>query len=324
MKKLVMKFCLAMLLIGGAQAALGNLMEYRGFPMRDKIDAAIVGGADLLILGDSVMKYTYKTDADSRDLAAMLRESLAPRNVAIVDGPAYGAEMYLDIVEYILRRGVRPRAIVLPVNLRSFSLLWDKMPHYQYPGERARLRWGDTVALAVNRPLGIYNVYSRLEGYPATEKEHQRLTVYRGSERLGSLQEVVEGKGPWAKVSWNERAFSLIYLYPLDEHHRKVRSLQRLAELCRSRGIPLFAYVTPIDVDGGDAALGPEFRRQVSQNIEVIRKSLAEQGAGLLDLSFAVRGDVFKWNTFPNEHLQDAGRLWLTEQLAGRLKAGGF
>jgi hypothetical protein len=324
MKKLVLKICLAVLLVGAGQVAVGNLVEKRDFPKRDEIDAEIAGGADLLILGDSVMKYTYKTDPDQRKLRDMLREGLAPRKVAIVDGPAYGAEMYLDIVEYVLRRGVQPRAIILPVNLRSFSLLWDRMPHYQYAAERARLRWGDTFAFAVNRPLGIYNVYSRLEGYPSSEKEHQRLPAYRGTEMMGTLQEVLGGSGKWGSVPWNERAFSLIYLYPLDPDHRKIRALQRLADLCRSRKIPLLAYVTPIDVDGGTRAMGPEFRQRVSANIAVISKGLAESGVALLDLSFAVKGSLFDWNPFPNEHLKDTGRRWLSEQLIGRLKAGGF
>ena len=166
MKKLAMKAVLALVLICAGQAAVGNLTEDRRFPMRDEVDAAIAGGADLLILGDSVMKYTYTDDSDPRTLSAMLRDELAGRRAAIVHGPAYGAEMYRDIVDYILRRGVQPRAIVLPVNLRSFSLLWDKMPHYQYAPERARFRWGDPVAFSVNRPLRIYNVYSRLDGYP--------------------------------------------------------------------------------------------------------------------------------------------------------------
>jgi len=324
MKKLVLKFCLGLLLVGGGQVAVGNLTEERSFPKRDQIDAEIAGGADLLLLGDSVMKYTYKNDPDQRSLRELLREGLAPRKVAIVDGPAYGAEMYLDIVDYALRRGARPRAIVLPVNLRSFSLLWDRMPHYQYAFERARLRWGDTLALTANRPLGIYNVYSRLEGYPPSEKEHQRLPVYRGPELMGSLREVLEGKGKWADVSWNERAFSVIYLYPLEQNHRKIRALQKLADLCRSQNIALLLYVTPIDVDGGVRALGPDFRRHVSANVDVIGRAMADHGVRPLDLSFAVNGGLFDWKPFPNEHLRDTGRRWLSEQLVGRLKAGGF
>jgi hypothetical protein len=324
MKTLVQKFVLAALLVGGGQIAVGNLTEDRRFPKRDEIDAEIAGGADLLLLGDSVMRYTFKGDQDERQFREMLRDGLAPRKVAICDGPAFGAEMYLDVANYVLGRGVRPRAIVVPVNLRSFSLLWDRMPHFQLAGDRARLRWGDTLALAVHRPFEIYHVYSRLEGYPPSEKEHQELPVYRGSELLGTLREVLEGQGKWAQVSWNERAFSVIYLYPLDSTHRKIRALQKLADLCRSQNIPLLAYVTPIDVEGGTRALGPGFRRQVSANIDVIGKALAEHGARLLDLSFTVKGDQFDWNPFPNEHLKAAGRRWLAEQLIGRLKAGGF
>jgi hypothetical protein len=324
MKTLALKFCLLTLLVGAGQVAVGNLTEKRNFPMREEIDAELAGGSDLLILGDSVMRYTFKDDRDTRQLREMLRDGLSPRKVAILDGPAYGAEMFVDIVEYALRRGVKPRAIVFPVNLRSFSLLWDRMPQYQYASERARLRWGDTVALSVNRPCRVYNVYSRLEGYPVSEKEHQRLPAYRGDERMGSLREVVEGVGPWARVPWKERAFSLIYLYPLDPGHRKIRAFQKLGDLCRSQRIPVFAYVTPIDVEGGTRALGPEFGRRVSANIGVIGKALSEHGVPLLDLSFAANESLFDWNPFPNEHMKEGGRRWVSEQLTSRLKAGGF
>ena len=324
MKKLAMKGLLALLLIGGGQAAVGHLTEDRRFPMRDDVDAEIAGGADLLILGDSVMKYTYKDDADPRTLAAMFRDGLEGRRAAIVHGPAYGAEMYLDIVEYIFRKGVRPRAIVVPINLRSFSLLWDRMPHYQYAAERARFRWGDAIALSVNRPLKIYNVYSRLEGYPISEREHQRLPAYRGSELMGPLEDVLAGKGRWATVPWHERAFSLIYLYPLEADHRKLRAFGKLAEFCKSRSVPLLLYVTPIDVDGGLRAMGPVFREHVSRNLEIIQTSLAAHGVKVLDLSFQVRGGHFRWDPFPNEHLRADGRRWLTGQIVGRLRAGGF
>ena len=141
---------------------------------------------------------------------------------------------------------------------------------------------------------------------------------------MGTLEEVLSGTGRWAKVSWPERAFSLIYMYPLEQDHPKLRALGELADVCRARSIPLLLYVTPIDIDDGIRAVGPVFREQVSRNIEVIRKSLAAHGVGLLDLSYEVRGPQFRWNPFPNEHLRADGRRWLTAQIVGRLRQAGF
>jgi hypothetical protein len=324
MRKLVTKFLILSVAVLVSQIVLANLWEDRRLPMRDQLLAEIKGRTDLLIFGDSVMQFTSKSDSDSRTLGEMIRGELPNHQLAIVQDAGYAAEIYSDILDYVLRRGVRPRAVILTVNLRTFGLMWDQRPDFQFSSELLRLRWGDTLGLAADRPMAAYQVYSRIEGYPTSVKEYMNLTSYRGAKRMGTIREILEGQGKWATVPWLDRTFSLTYMYPLEPVHRKIQTLQKLARTCRSAGIPLLAYVTPVDVQSGEFAVGPEFRSQVACNIQVIRKALADCGAPLLDLSFALDSDVFEWRSYPNEHLRDLGRSRLAAELCARIRAGGF
>jgi hypothetical protein len=110
-------------------------------------------------------------------------------------------------------------------------------------------------------------------------------------------------------------AFSLLYEYPLDPSHRKLRALRDLTALCRSKGIPLRFYITPIDVESGERTAGPAFRPRVAANVAAIRAALADQGATIEDWSALFPAGLFSYKEYPNEHLNAAGRRKLADEV---------
>jgi hypothetical protein len=317
MKTLLLK------LLGGL-AAIAVLQFPVGYALREtddllygQVQRALAPRADTLLLGDSV--FAFRTRQDPKSLLDLLRES-AP--VGSFDGPGYTPELQLAVLEHALKQGYTPKLVVVSVNLRCFSEVWDLRLQYQYSELRSRLKYGDVPALGLQPPLTSYQIYARLEGYPRTEEDFLSLVVERGGKRLGRMREVLAGS--WNRTTPEGRglAFSVLYQGALEARHRKVQALLRIADLCASAKIPLKMFVTPIDIDSGTLTAGPGFGVRVAQNVGVVQRALGERGVRLEDWSALLRPEHFSYQEYPNEHLSGSGRRKLAEKILGLLNRG--
>jgi len=152
--------------------------------------------------------------------------------VVLVSHAGYGMEVYLRFAEYLARQPARPRTLVVPVNLRSFSALWP----YSFELERLRLAWGDLLGVGLYRPM------TGLKLLPAPP-------------------------APGTPPHSGEDFLDAAYGHPIRPNHPRLLALRRLTEVCRQAGMQPLIYVTPVDVAGGDAA----FRAQIAANVEVCR-----------------------------------------------------
>jgi hypothetical protein len=312
MRLLLKKLMAGLIAVAILQVPLGYALREPDPVLFNHVRRALEPRAELLLFGDSVSDYSTRVDPVS--LVDRIRQG-AGLPIGSFDGPGYTPELHLAVLEYALRQGYVPRGVVVSVNLRSFSELWDQGLQYQYSELRARLRYGDVLALGLQRPMSTYQLDATLEGYPRSEQAFQQIPIDRGGRRLGTVRDVLGRSYNRTTPEARGTAFSLLYGYSLGSDHRKLRALCRIADLCRSSGIPLRLYVTPIDVDSGERTAGPEFRSQVSRNVEVIRETLAAHGAALEDWSSLLRAEQFSYQEYPNEHLQDSGRKRLAEEV---------
>jgi hypothetical protein len=320
MKRLLTKVFAGLVVIAMLQIPAGNLVESHDFLLRDGLESVVRSAPDVLYLGDSTLLSVAVSEPDPRPLTHLIRERLPGLSIGFVQGPSFGPEMYRDAVGYMLAAGYRPRAIVFPINLRSFSEFWDQMPQFQFSEERLRLRRGDAFALGLCRPLSTYHLFSLLEGYPRSEEEYDRIRVQRGDRMLGTLGLLFKDGHPERRQG---DLFSALYLYRLSKDHRKVKALEELASVCRNHGIPLLAYATPVDVETGHRELGVDVRSPLAQNLEIIRGALGIEGGQWRDLVALLGSADFDWNRFPNEHLKSRGRIRLADDVA-RLIAGNL
>jgi len=314
MKPLLLKLLAGLAAVAALQIPVGYLGREPDEINLERVRLALDSRSDRLLLGDSVLGFS--TNREPKSLLGLLQEQVP---VGSFNGPGYTPELYLAFLEAALRQGYVPRLVVVPVNMRCFGEWWDQGLQYQFTDVRAVLRFGDVLGYALQKPLSSYQIWSRIEGFPQSEKEYQDLPIRRGDRTLGTLKEVLaqsagtEGRG---------KAFSLLYLYSLEPGHRKVRALVRIAALCRSANIPIRMYVTPLDVDSGEQKAGPGFKPQVAKNVEVVRRALVDQGVDLHDWSTLLRPDQFSYEDYPNDHLSAAGRTRLAEELIGLLRTG--
>jgi len=312
MKALLIKLLAGLTAIAALQVPVGYLLRETDNYHYDRVQRALAPRADALLLGDSV--FGYNQGGDPVSLVQLLGKE-SPLPAAAFEGPGYGPEVQLAMLDYSLRQGYVPKVVVASINLRAFGEFWDQGLQFQFSELRARLAQGDVLALGLQRPMTSYQLYAIFEGFPRSEEAFQDLPITREGRRLGTIRQILARSHKRTTPEARGLAFSLLYQYPLDPDHRKLRALRDMAALCRSKNIPLRLYVTPIDVESGERTAGTAFRPRVAANIAVLRAALADQGATVEDWSALLPAEHFSYDEYPNEHLTGAGRRRLADEV---------
>jgi hypothetical protein len=273
------------------------------------LDTIVSSPPATLFVGDSSVLWTKANDVDRRSIGRMFEEQ-AP-GTHVLASAAYTAELWHLEVQELLRRGVRFRTLLAPVNLRSFSTSWDRHPTYQFAKEKA--------FLSLPEPLrGFYWPLLSLQAIkavPISQRDYDSSPVFDGRLVVGTVRDFEDARPLLGPAKRLKRDFVYHYMEQLGPEQRNLRAFVTLATSLRERGIRAVFYVTPVDVETADRALGPRFRQQIGANVATVRRALAPTGAELIDLSFDVPASAFDYSEAPNEHLKPEGRI----QVAGRL-----
>lgn len=270
---------------------------------------------EILYLGDCTDYSPAKKEKDKRAISQMLMDTNPHRRIKSITHPAYQLDIYLEFCRYIVKQGHRPQVIIIPINLRSFSPQWDRMPHYQFELEKIILRGGigSRLLYAFYQPLSIFHYDFRR----ITREEYFNTSVFDGERQVGKIKDFVT-VGPGENLEKIIRKKLLLsYMYGLEESHRKVKSMLEIARLLSAHHIRLIFYFTPIDIETGERYFPGRFARQIKRNVDLIDKLLAGQGVRVLDLSRGLGSDSFSCRHWvsPSERLREKGRLYVARQL---------
>ena len=150
MKALLLKLAVACLVLVLLQFLVAGVfpaeLPREVLQVQELLDAEV----DVLYLGDSTLLFPEGEVTTGEILQGLLPEY----KVGEIAHPAYNLDLYLHYVRYILRSAHRPRAIVIPVNMRSFSPEWDLRPGYQFDKVKRTLTLGLSLSRAFGRPPG--------------------------------------------------------------------------------------------------------------------------------------------------------------------------
>jgi len=112
-----------------------------------------------------------------------------------------------------------------------------------------------------------------------------------------------------------QNSFILFFMADLDSHHRKLESLRRLIDTADRAGVKVYFYITPLDHERGEKYLGKEFSDQVKKNTETVCAIIESKKHQCLDLSFSLSSDNFINPNFPDDHLNEKGRLFVASEV---------
>ncbi len=265
---------------------------------------------EFLMLGDSVSLRVANEDEDRRDLCAMVREGLFPNTSLCVGGSAFNLRIYEAFVRVLQCLPARPRTLIAPINMRSFSPQWHLNPAWQLTAElKAVDAWIADPASPIAAIPDVtiapsdFAAYDRL---PADVPSSKRETL--GSFRALALSREGGPERARALMAWH-------YGYRLKVDHPLLRSLDALAGGCRAAGIGVELFCTPINVELGRRALGQQFDEAFAANLAVVQDRCRSMGVRLHDWSGSLPADAFFHPETLTEHLAQSGRLWLAERI---------
>jgi hypothetical protein len=281
--------------------------EDTNFENIQRLNTYMTRPLDVLYFGDSTVWYCPETDTDKRSIDRMLRSMIPHLKLGCITNAAYQADVYAAYCQYIVsqEKKHKPRLIVIPINMRSFSPQWDRKPQYQFEKKKIILSGG--LKHAFYRPLRIF----KYKFNTITDEQYWDIPVFKGRQQIGTIKQ----------MRGNKEQLILRYMYPLTVEHRKVKSLIKIAQLLFSHKIKAVFYITPLDYETGENYLPGEFKQQVQQNVRLIQSILKENHQQLLDLSMDLSENHFAWKAkaAPNEHLNQDGRKYVARQLARQI-----
>jgi hypothetical protein len=275
----------------------------------------------ILYLGDSVLERISWSDKDRRVLPVMVADRLGSRKLMMhISHSAYHLKVYYYLLRALEYTRQKPRLVILPINIRSFSPQWDLNPNWQFDDEIEALE------KFLASPVHIPTLPQKMETVMFTEQEKDKELSFpfTSLRRLGEFQEVIQSSPitDEEKFFRKKQIFIFHYLHPLSESHPKLGFLPQIVKFCRSLGIGLLIYMTPVNYEGGERYIGRDFTRLLGANVNVINKLLnpfLADSVRFLDLSQACSSEYFFHADEASEHLNQHGRARLTEILANEV-----
>ncbi len=266
----------------------------------------------VIYFGDSVPKTVQTHEADKSTVAEKIAKIDPAYSIADFSRGSDNTDMYAIYLHYISREAVRPQAVIIPINLRSFSPSWDLKPEYQAEKLKFFFSARPKIVTDFYRPLAILGALNLNE---VPEEKFLQTPVYYGTTTVGLVRDF-ENKLKSATTTENIRdVYIYDYMYDLGEDHRKLRSLEDAIETAQAAGIAVYSYLTPIDYQNGERYVGKDFLPQTRKNAETVCHVLSEKGVTCFNWAFDLDSSNFIHGPFPDEHLNAQGRQFLAEHL---------
>jgi hypothetical protein len=325
MKKLFGKFLILLIAILVGQVVVARYVVPSipsltfGIPGIGKLDTYLNlnDRYPILFFGDSIIKAYAENDKDKSSIPEMLAKVDSRLKIGDMSSPGYGLGVFEAMVSHIENSDKKPKAIIIPINLRSFSPQWDMRPEYQFEKEIFFLTHGKFV-FYFSKPLGIFHA---ININSVNQDTFRKQPIYYGDTVVGEVGKY-EDKAQLPNIDSSVVKDFYIYDYMgnLKTNHRKLQSLRNIALIAKENGVKVYVYITPIDYEEGAKLVGQDFIKQTKYNAELVCSISTENGLPCLNLAFAVRDADFATHVLPNEHMKEAGRKFVAQKLADFIK----
>ena len=302
---------IAVRLVGHWANPIGAEAELRAYDRFRRVPTEVV------TFGDSVMEHVDPRDADRRTLSDQILSGFTGCVTANLAHSAYHPEIFEAVGRFVTRLPqTRPRLIVVPINLRSFSNTWIWHPMYRVE-ELQRLLLHDSLAYTLaHRPLSAFRWY---DGVAGTQDDYDRAPIYDGDRFIGPqgplAQIVFHGAGGASRDERLRTAFVMRYSARLQADHARVVAMRNLAQVLRERGVPALYYLTPVDWQEAERLAGPDVVGHITSNARLLMSVLGDAGATVNDWTRVLPHEDFSWEELPNEHLKETGRRAVAERV---------
>lgn len=315
MKKLIYRFIFFLVLLASFQVIVSrSIVKAPRIAEIDLLKKFQRENYNFIIFGDSVIKSTDPTDTDQSSITKMLAKTNPSLKIGDLSHEAFHPAVYEALLTYILNTNYRPKTIIIPISLRSFSPGWDMLPQYQFEKEKLFLTTPHRTLLnSFYQPLAIFRAINL---NTVNYSDFIRTPVFYGQTKVGVVNDYEGEKYNTVTPEKIRNKYVYNYMYQLTENHSKLKSLVKTIDLANNAGIRILAYITPIDFQGGENYVGPDFVKQTTDNVRLICKLIEEKNAPCINLAFSLDTNYFSFLAYPNEHLKEGGRKFIVQQIS--------
>jgi len=307
-------------------------------------------GPEIIYFGSSTTRENDVRSSDKRSVADFFAEHLGipKKKVLLVSRqggqPRLFEATFNSLVDRPELRGHLPRMLIVPIDMRAFSVTWAGNPRLQYAELVAALENHDTsyvddmlhAAHLDPRPevarlfrLGPHRVRT-LAGPPIPVYGRKRITYQKYRLILTGL--FTENGAPLAAIEpgtprWHhklETQFRAHYLNDISDRHPYLQALIRLGEKARAHGVKVVYYVAPVNIEDLRRYTGEDAQR-LEKNIHFVIDTLEHSGAKhVLDLSHLLPQSEFTDKQWSCDHLTPSGRSARAKGVADYVRSHGL
>lgn len=269
-------------------------------------------------LGDSSIYAYSENDTNRKSIAEMLSE----RDMVEV-GEITGGGMGLDTIEVLLRELLeiyQPEVVIIPINLRSFSVWWQFNPKQQYKSSLFFIESRNNILKRVfYRPIATRTQWMQ----PLSEEKFDKIPLKQGGQVIGTvgmIEKIIYYQNEvGATKSQSEFLYRTYYFPDIDPNNVMLQSLVNISEALENREIQVIFYFEPLDYETGTVLLGDEFDEAIDKLVLLIETQLEKNGHGAIDLTQLAEKNHFYHGGYPDEHLDQEGRLMVAEKISNEI-----
>lgn len=271
-----------------------------------KMEQALNKKTDIMYFGDSILFTTGS-------LPQTLQSYFPHTSVTMVAHPADSPIVFLDYCRYLSRSTYKPKIIIVPISMRTFSIEWETDPGKQFEEEKLHFRFAKTPLEPFMPFLIGFNVFPL---YPRSyDAFYSTKFIYKG-KNLGVVNDYFGDTFRTYSDENMKKKIMLYYTYQLSPDDFVLDSIQRIASECSFSHVVF--YITPLSFETGEKFLGKSFHLQMNENIAMVRNALAAKHTLVIDMSHDLKEKDFFWEDelYMNEHVRQSGRVIIAKKLA--------
>lgn len=232
---------------------------------------------DVVFFGDSVLAHYGKCDKGKKPIYKIAEEK-SSLSILNVDGRAYSPIIYDNYAQLLSNVKNKPKYVIIPINLRSFSSGWFNNPDFNFPIEREIINCLSNSHCNITKIL-LYRFGNREEISQAGQEEDgvAHAAVVKNTANHKKVPDDLECRDQSEINEYRDQlktAFVNNYMYRLSSKHKMFEYMDSLLNRLKAAGIETIVYVTPINIEEGARFAGEEFKAQVQENIQVLNNFL--------------------------------------------------
>lgn len=324
MKHFFIKLCIFLSIIYLCQLLISNVFPAKIPTTAINLNPTLQQGRiKIAYFVDSTDYITDSLDKNTESISLLLQHLLIRYRVGVIARPAGNPDIYAAYAAYVSRFRSPPGYVIIQINMRAFSPIWDKEPTWGFEDEKRYFRIFAGTPLMPFWPFFSDSSFFNLGSLP--ENKYPNNPIFNKLQKLGFMKDEKYTFSYANSGDATKDSIERFYMYNLTKNHRKIQSLLEIADIFASKKTKLIYYFTPINYQPKKDYIGTEFETHLKKNVAIVKSELLKKKVTILDFSMSLPSEAFTYEGpheafYINEHLKYQGRRFVAESLAHEIK----